>query len=169
MMKTGIGQRLLVGIFCLAVFCLVPASYGRGEDGKAKLSKEDRAQVNYLMTLETENEINAFLSRPVEVLAEEMLKNIEVKQEITIARSSMLKTDKCLHELLSGIPNLTKISSGNKIERVVIKLTGNTSRASIWDEWSARKLEMPTLTMTLYYDDPSLEPSEISCQGYQYH
>lgn len=169
MIKAGIKTTIAAGFCCLALCCLLMPQDVCCEESKAALNKEERAKVNYLMTLETENDINTLLSQPVEGLAEKILKNIEEAQDIEIRRSSMVKTDKCLHELLTSLAHLTKISSGNKIERVVIKLTGTTSRASIWDSWEIRKLEAPMLAMTLYYDDPTVAPSEISCQGYQYH
>jgi hypothetical protein len=149
--------------------CLMIPGYGSSEENPTDLNKKERAKINYVLKLETEKEIRTLLSQPVALLTEKILKDIEKEKQIEIKRSSMVKTDRCLTELLTGIPNQTKISCGHKIVRVVIKLTATTSRASIWNSWEIRKLETPALTLTLFYDDPDVAPSEITCQGYKYH
>ena len=168
MTRTSFRKAFLLGLCCLA-YCLTMPGYGSGEEPQATVNKKERAKINYVLKLETEKEIRTLLSQPVEMLTEKILKDIEKEKNIEIKRSSMVKSDKCLSELLTGIANLTKISCGHKIERVVIKLTATTSRASIWDSWEKRKLEIPSLTLSLYYDDSDVAASEITCQGYKYH
>jgi len=169
MINERIKTTIMAGFCYLVLCCLIIPQDGFSEEKKVSLNKEGRARINYIMTLETEKDIASFLSRPVELISEKILKNIEEKQDIEIKRSSMIKADVCLHELLSSIGHMAKISSGYKVQRVVIKLEGTTTRASIWSQWRVRKLEPPTLTATLYYNDPEIAPSEISCMGHKYH
>lgn len=168
-MAPSIIRTGLLAAACCLMICLPQYAGSESEEAFASLNKQERARINCFLKLETETDISSLLSQPVERLQEKILKSIKEKQGIEIKRSSMIKTDQCLYELLSGMAHLAKISSGHKIERVVIKLTGATSRASIWSKWEVRKLESPHLTITFYYDDPDLEPSEIYCHGHKYH
>ncbi len=169
MIRLSTRMTVKVGFCCLLMSCLLMPRYGFSQEKKASVSREERAHINYVLTLETEKEIRTFLSQPVALLTEKILKDIEKEKEIQLVRSSMVKTDACLHELLTGIANLTKMSCGHKISQVNIKLTASTSRATIWTSWEVRKLETPALTLTLYYDDPDVAPSEITCMGHKYH
>lgn len=169
MRKIIFRTNIITGFFCLLTCCLLMTSYGFGEESSTAISKKERARINYVLKIEKQKEIRTFLSQPAEKLSEKILKDIEKDKQIEIKRSSMIKSDKCLHELLAGIAHLAKISSGLTIERVVVKLVGTTSRASIWDPWEVRKLETPELTVTVYYNNPDVAPSEIVCLGHKYH
>ncbi len=163
--KTG----LMTILYGLVLCCLMVPTGLCAEEEKGSMNREERARINYLLTLETDKDITTLLSKPVELLTEQILKDIEKKHDIEIKRSSMVKADVCLSELLTGIAHLAKISAGHKIQRVIIKLESSTSRASIWNQWRVRKLETPKLSATFYYDDPGVVPSEITCQGHKYH
>lgn len=158
-----------VGVCCLLISGLAGVPFCVAEEADKPLTKEERATIDYTLVLEGESEIATLFASPVELLEEKLLTTIEKKQDIEIKRSSMVKTEMCLHELLADIANLAKISTGRKIVRAEIKLVGGTSRFSMWSDWRLRKLEMPVLSITVSYDDGGVAPSEISCTGHKYH
>ncbi|MFC1826096.1 hypothetical protein ACFLYZ_01730, partial [Thermodesulfobacteriota bacterium] len=82
-------------------------------------------------------------SEPIEMIREKILTSIEQKNGIQIERSSMVRVDKCLRDLLTSTPHLAKISTGNTIIRVKIELVAGTSQKSVWTQWKTRKLESP--------------------------
>ncbi|MFW5988721.1 MAG: hypothetical protein ACOCPQ_00670 [Desulfosudaceae bacterium] len=156
---------------CGLVVALVmtPISGSAEEDRESRLDREQRESIDYNLVVEAGEKLDALLSQPTERLEEKVLQDIEKEHDITIKRSSMVRTEKCLSELLAGIPNMSKIALGKKIIRLKVNLTCDTSRATIWSPWRHRKLEAPVLTLTFYYEDGTSSPSEIVCQGHAYH
>ena len=140
-----------------------------GEEKWKKLDKKTRAKIHKVLTIDLNDGIEKSLSEPIEVIREKLLTNIERENGIEIERSSMVKTDKCLYDLLASIPHLSKVSAGNKIIQAKIELNSETSKKSVWTRWRTRKLESPELKMTLFYDNKAIEPTEIICSGYKYH
>lgn len=158
-----------VGVCCLLILGVAGVPFCVAEEADKPLTKEERATIDYTLVLEGESEIAALFAQPVEGLEEKLITTIEKKHDIEIKRSSMIKTELCLHELLADIANLAKVSTGRKIVRAEIKLVGGTSRFSMWSDWRTRKLEMPVLSITVFYSDGEVAPSEISCTGHKYH
>ena len=122
-----------------------------------------------MLTFELQDGITKAFSEPIEMIREKILTSIEQKNGIQIERSSMVRVDKCLGDLLTSTPHLAKISTGNTIIRVKIELVAGTSQKSVWTQWKTRKLESPELKMTLFYENKTVEPTEISCSGHKYH
>ncbi len=146
-----------------------PMSGSAEEAPESQLKREQRESINYDLVVDAGEKLEALLSQPVEGLEDKVLRDIEKEHDITIKRSSMIRTEKCLNELLAGIPNMSKVALGKKIIRLKVNLTCDTSRATIWSPWRHRKLEAPVFTLTVYYDDGTSSPSEIVCQGHAYH
>lgn len=138
------------------------------EEKKQKLDKKTRAKIHYVLTVAQQDNMEKMMAAPINILREKILTAIERNQDITIDRTSMVRTDKCLGDLLTSIPHLVKMSTGNKIIRARIELNAETSTKSVWTEWRSRKLEHPELKMTLFYDRQDVDPSEIACSGNKY-
>ncbi len=163
-------RLMMVGsLCCLVALGLSAPRVCLGEDAEKPLSRDERAKVDHVLVLDAQTEIEKMLSHPVEMLEEKLLTAIETRQDIAIKRSSMVKTELCLHELLFDVANLAKVSTGHAVDRVEVQLKSITTRASIWSDWRSRKLEAPELTITLYYNDKTIEPSRLSCSGHKYH
>lgn len=140
-----------------------------GEEKQQKLDKKTRETVHYVLTIELQDGIAKAFSDPIEKIREKLLTSVEQKNGIKIERSSMVRVDKCLRALLTSIPHLAKISTGNTIIRAQIELDAETSQKSVWTKWKARKLESPELKMTLFYENKIVEPTEFTCSGHKYH
>ncbi len=169
MKKRWMWPLMQSGLYCLLVLGLLLPPLCPAAEPEKTLSREERAAVDYVLVLDTKAEIEAMFCRPVALLEEKLLTTIEETQNISIKRSSMVKTELCLLEILSDIPHLSKISTGSVITRAEIHLRSGTSRATIWSDWRSRKLESPILTITFYYGDGRVAPAEISCTGHKYH
>jgi ferric iron reductase protein FhuF len=139
------------------------------EEKKQKADKKTRAKVHYVLNIDLKDNLAKMFSEPIKNLQEKILTDIERDNSIKIERSSMVKTDKCLGDLLTSISHLVKVSTGNNIIRARIELTSETSTKSVWTRWHERKLESPELKMTLFYNSKDVEPTEIICAGYKYY
>jgi len=159
-------NNLVIGLLILG---LMYPKLSLGEEQTKKIDKKTREKVHYVLTIDLKDGIEKTLSEPIEIIREKLLTNIERKNGIRIERSSMVRTDKCLYDLLTSIPHLVKISAGNRIIRAKIELNATTSKKSVWTKWQTRKLEYPELKMILFYTNKAVEPSEISCSGNKYH
>ncbi|MFP4445233.1 MAG: hypothetical protein ACLFPD_03190 [Desulfosudaceae bacterium] len=168
-MMKAFSPRLPAVWMLAAALIAAPLTCPAEEKEKQPLNREQRATIDYVLVLEAGEELDSLMSNPGTDLEEKVLQEIEKRQDITIKRSSMVKTEKCLLELLSGVANLAKVSNGKKIVRLKFSLECDTTRATIWSSWRHRKLEAPSLALTVYYDDGTCAPSEIVCQGHQYH
>lgn len=166
------GENMLKNInkcvFCILILGMIYPRLSLGEEKWKQLDKKTRAKIHYVLTINLSDGIEKTLSEPIKIVREKLLTSIEQENGIKIERSSMVRTDKCLRDLLTSIPHLAKISTGNKIIRAKIELNAATSTKSIWTRWRARKLERPELKMTLFYDSKAIEPTEIICSGNKY-
>jgi hypothetical protein len=138
------------------------------EEKKQKLDKKTRAKIHYVLTIAQQDNMEKIMAAPIKILREKLLTAIERDHDITIDRTSMVRTDKCLGDLLTSTPHLVKVSTGNKIIRARIELNADTSTKSVWTGWHSRKLEHPELKMTLFYDRKDVDSSDIVCSGYKY-
>ena len=167
------GENMLKNIIrfvvCILILGMIYPSIFFGEEKWKKLDKKTRATVHYVMTIDLNDGLEEAFSEPIKILREKILTDIEQTNGITIERTSMIRTDKCLFDLLTSIPHLAKISAGNTIIRAEIELNAPTSQKSVWTTWQHRKLEHPELKMTLFYKNKAVKPTEIVCSGYQYH
>ena len=159
-------HSLVIGLLILGI--MYP-KMSWGEEKLKQSDKKSRQKVHYVLSIDLKDGIEKALSEPIEIIREKLLTNIEQENGIQIERSSMVRTDKCLADLLTSIPHLAKISAGHRIIRAKIELNAETSQKSVWTKWKTRKLEHPELKITFFYANKTVEPSEISCSGYKYH
>jgi hypothetical protein len=167
------GESMLRNINCLVIALLILGvmnpGLSLGEEKQPKLDKKTRETIHYVLTIELEDGIEKAFSEPIENIREKILTSVEQKNGIKIDRSSMVRVDKCLRTLLTSIPHLAKISTGNTVIRAQIALDAETSQKSVWTQWKTRKLETPELKMTLFYENKTVEPTEFICSGHKYH
>lgn len=156
-------------VIALLILGIMNPGSSLGEEKQQKLDKKTREKAHYVLTIEFQDGIEKAFSEPIEMIREKLLTSIEQKNGIQIERSSMVRVDKCLRDLLTSIPHLAKISTGNTIIRAKIELDAGTSQKSVWTKWKTRKLESPELKMTLFYKNKTVEPTEITCSGHKYH
>ena len=156
-------------VLCITMIGMIYPAQFFGEEKQQKLDKKARAKVHQVLTIDLDDGIEKALSEPIEIIREDILTSVEQNNGITIDRASMIRMDKCLHDLLSSIPHLAKISAGNKIIRASIELNATTSQKSVWSKWASRKLEHPEVKMTLFYDNKAVDPTKIVCFGDKYH
>lgn len=159
-------NRLVIALLVLGI---MNPGFSFGEEEQQKLDKKTRKTVHYVLTIELEDGIEKAFSEPIKSIREKLLTSIEQKNNIKIDRSSMVRVDKCLHALLTSIPHLAKVSTGNTIIRAQFELDAETSQKSVWTKWKTRKLETPELKMTLFYNNKTVEPTEFICTGHKYH
>lgn len=119
-------------VFCILILGLMYPRLSLGEEKWKKLDKKTRAKIHYVLTINLSDGIEKTLAKPIKNVQEKLLTSIEQENGIKIERSSMVRTDKCLRDLLTRIPHLAKISTGNKIIQAKIELNAATSTKSIW-------------------------------------
>lgn len=167
------GENMLGDISRLVIALLIAAIINPGLTlGEAKQQQSHQKKpttIHYVLTIELQDGIETAFSEPIENIREKILKGIEQQNGIRIERSSMLRVDKCLQTLLTSIPHLAKISTGNRVIRAQIELIAGTSQKSVWTARKTRKLESPELNMTLIYNNEAVEPTKFSCSGHKYH
>src|SRR6056297_2790105 len=103
-MKRTAVRVFIVGSFLVALAVFVALPGAAQEAGQKKQKKEDpltrsqRAEINYVLVIEEGEDLEGLLAEPVEGLEEKILTAIEQEHDITLKRTSMVKTEKCLHD-----------------------------------------------------------------------
>ena len=156
-------------VITFLVLVIMNPGLSLGEEKQQKLDKKTRETAHYVLTIELQDGIEKAFSEPIKSIREKILTSIEQKNGIQIDRSSMVRVDKCLRDLLTSIPHLAKISTGNTIIRAKIELVAGTSKKSVWTKWKTRKLERPELKLTLFYKNKTVKPTDFTCSGHKYH
>lgn len=130
---------------------------------------QEKGPLHYLVTFEGKDKILGALNDPVKMIQTPILQALNKKKGISINKGSMLKTDKCIHELLTTTAHLSKISTGNKIVKIEIEINSDSRRSSMFASKKKQTLEYTELEITFFYNNKSVEPTVISCSGHRYY
>ena len=159
-------SRLVIALLALGI---ISPGLALGEAKQQQSDQKTHSAIHHVLTIEFPDGIAKSFSEPIANIREKLLTGIEQQNGIQIERSSMLRVDKCLRTLLTSIPHLAKISTGNTVTRAQIELVAGTSQKSVWTPRKIRKLENPVLIMTLFYRNKTVDPTQFSCSGHKYH
>jgi len=149
--------------------CLFSLSPCFGEENQKPMTEKDREKIHYILTLTQPAEIAKTFNSPEKLIVERMLSEVEKKNRIKLKRQSMMRTDRCVADLIQRAAHIVKVSTGYSVTKAVIELTSDSRKVSMYTHWENRNLEDTELKITLYYSDDAVEPTEFICAGQQYY
>lgn len=153
----------IITLFMIIVFLVTPVCFS------AEKTPEIKAQLSDKLVISGLDNIIQALNDPEKMINDKLIKSLNEKKGYAINKGSMMKTERCVGEILKSTDHLSKISTGNRVTKMEVEVYSDSKRSSMFNSSKNRTLEYTVLVITFYYDRPGVKPVKMKFEGNKYY